>query len=47
MNCWLNRQYNSMIIINEHNLYEQPKYYQNTDFFPINPEEIINVKWTF
>jgi len=22
--------------------YEQPKYYQNTEFFPIKPEEIIN-----
>lgn len=30
------------IIINEPNLYEQPKYYQNTEFFPINPEEIVN-----
>lgn len=31
-----------MPIINEPNLYEQPKYYQNTEFFPIKPEEIIN-----
>ena len=30
------------ITINEPNLYEQPKYYQNTEFFPIKPEEIIN-----
>ena len=30
------------IIINEPNLYDQPKYYQNTEFFSINPEEIIN-----
>lgn len=30
------------IIINEPNLYEQPKYYQNTEFFSIKPEEIIN-----
>ena len=29
------------IIINEPNLYEQPKYYQNTEFFPIKPEDII------
>jgi O-acetyl-ADP-ribose deacetylase (regulator of RNase III) len=31
------------IIINEPNLYEQPKYYQNTEFFQINPEEIVTV----
>jgi hypothetical protein len=30
------------IIISEPNLHEQPKYYQNTEFFPINPEEIVN-----
>lgn len=30
------------IIINEPNLFEQPKYYQNTDFFEINPKDIIN-----
>jgi O-acetyl-ADP-ribose deacetylase (regulator of RNase III) len=30
------------IIINEPNLYDQPKYYQNTEFFPIKPEEITN-----
>jgi O-acetyl-ADP-ribose deacetylase (regulator of RNase III) len=30
------------IIINEPNLHEQPKYYQNTEFFAITPEEIIN-----
>lgn len=30
------------ILIYEPNLYEQPKYYQNTEFFPIKPEEIIN-----
>ena len=29
------------IIINEPNLYEQPKYYQNTEFFSINSEEIV------
>jgi O-acetyl-ADP-ribose deacetylase (regulator of RNase III) len=29
------------IIINEPNLYDQPKYYQNTEFFKIKPEEII------
>jgi O-acetyl-ADP-ribose deacetylase (regulator of RNase III) len=28
------------IIVNEPNLYEQPKYYQNTEFFSIKPEEI-------
>jgi O-acetyl-ADP-ribose deacetylase (regulator of RNase III) len=33
---------NKNIIINEPNLYDQPKYYQNTEFFPIKPEEIIN-----
>jgi O-acetyl-ADP-ribose deacetylase (regulator of RNase III) len=31
------------IIINEPNLYEQPKYYQNTEFFSIKPEEILHV----
>ena len=31
------------IIINEPNLYEQPKYYQNTEFFSIKPEEISRV----
>lgn len=30
------------IIINEPNLYEQPKYYQNTEWFSIKPEEITN-----
>jgi len=30
------------IIINEQNLYDQPKYYQNTEFFKIKPEEIKN-----
>lgn len=30
------------IIINEPNLYKQPKYYQNTEFFFIKPEEIKN-----
>ena len=29
------------IIINEPNLYDQPKYYQNTEFFHVKPEEII------
>lgn len=33
---------NKNIIINEPNLYEQPKYYQNTEFFTIKPEEIRN-----
>ncbi len=33
---------NKNIIINEPNLSEQPKYYQNTEFFEINPEKIIN-----
>ena len=33
---------NQNIIINEPNLSEQPKYYQNTEFMKINPEEIIN-----
>ncbi len=34
---------NKNIIVNEPNLYDQPKYYQNSEFFPINPEEIINI----
>lgn len=33
---------NQNIIINEPNLYDQPKYYQNTEFFNIKPEEIIH-----
>jgi O-acetyl-ADP-ribose deacetylase (regulator of RNase III) len=33
---------NNNIIINEPNLYEQPKLYQNTEFFSIKPEEIVN-----
>lgn len=33
---------NKNIIINDPNLYDQPKYYQNTEFFSIKPEEIIN-----
>lgn len=32
---------NNNIIINEPNLQEQPKYYQNTEFFNIDPKEII------
>lgn len=28
------------IVINEPNLNEQPKYYQNTEFFSIRPDEI-------
>lgn len=28
------------IIINEPNLLDQPKYYQNTEWFSIKPEEI-------
>jgi O-acetyl-ADP-ribose deacetylase (regulator of RNase III) len=31
------------VIINEPNLYEQPKYYQNTEFFEINPTEIVKI----
>lgn len=34
---------NKNIIINEPNLYDQPKYYQNTEFFHINSEDIVNV----
>jgi hypothetical protein len=30
------------IIVNEPNLYDQPKYYQNTEFFEIKPEDIVN-----
>ena len=30
------------IIINEPNLLLQPKYYQNTEFFEINPYQIVN-----
>ena len=33
---------NKNIIINEPNLCDQPKYYQNTEFFSIKPEEIVN-----
>lgn len=33
---------NKNIIISEPNLHEQPKYYQNTEFFSINPSEIVN-----
>ena len=33
---------NQNIIINEPNLHEQPKYYQNTEFFEIKPDDIIN-----
>lgn len=29
------------IILHEPNLYDQPKYYQNTEFFKIRPEEIV------
>jgi len=29
------------IIVNEPNLFDQPKYYQNTEFFSINPAEIV------
>lgn len=32
---------NNNIILNEPNLYDQPKYYQNTEFFQIKPEEIV------
>jgi ribosomal protein L37E len=32
---------NENIILYEPNLYDQPKYYQNTEFFSIKPEEII------
>lgn len=34
---------NENIIIYEPNLNEQPKYYQNTEFFNVNPKEIINI----
>jgi O-acetyl-ADP-ribose deacetylase (regulator of RNase III) len=34
---------NHNIIIHQPNLYEQPKYYQNTEFMNIPPEEIVNV----
>jgi O-acetyl-ADP-ribose deacetylase (regulator of RNase III) len=34
---------NENIIINEPNLNEQPKYYQNTEFLNINPTEIVNL----
>ena len=30
------------IVINEPNLSEQPKYYQNTEFFEIKPSEIVH-----
>ena len=32
---------NKNIIINEPSLYDQPKYYQNTEFFTIKPDEIV------
>lgn len=32
---------NENIIMNEPNLYDQPKYYQNTEFFSIKPTDII------
>lgn len=32
---------NDNIIINEPNLYEQPMYYQNSEFFDIKPNEIV------
>lgn len=34
---------NKNIIIKQPNLIEQPKYYQNTEFFYINPQDIINI----
>lgn len=34
---------NNNIIIHEPNLYQQPKYYQNSEWFLINPKEIIRV----
>lgn len=34
---------NENIIIHEPNLLDQPKYYMNTEWFEINPMEIINV----
>lgn len=34
--------YSDNIIINQPNLHEQPKYYQNTEFFEISPSEIIH-----
>lgn len=34
---------NENIIINEPNLLEQPKYYMNTEWFDINPTEIVNI----
>ena len=34
---------NNHIILNEPNLLDQPKYYQNTEFFSIHPEDIVNV----
>jgi O-acetyl-ADP-ribose deacetylase (regulator of RNase III) len=34
---------NSNVILKEPNLYEQPKYYQNTEFMNINPYEFVNI----
>lgn len=34
---------NRNVILKEPNLYEQPKYYQNTEFMNIDPSEIVNV----
>ncbi len=33
---------NQNIVLKEANLHDQPRYYQNTEFFSINPEEIVN-----
>jgi O-acetyl-ADP-ribose deacetylase (regulator of RNase III) len=34
---------NENIIINEPNLLQQPKYYQNTEWFDVNPQEIVKI----
>lgn len=33
---------NENIIINEPNLLDQPKYYQNTEFFKIKPGDVVH-----
>jgi O-acetyl-ADP-ribose deacetylase (regulator of RNase III) len=36
---------NKDVIFNEPNLLEQPKYYENSEFFNINPEDTIGLKY--
>jgi O-acetyl-ADP-ribose deacetylase (regulator of RNase III) len=36
---------NNDVIINEPNLLQQPKYYENSEFFNVEPKDIINLKY--